>query len=129
MSLTGARALGKQMGTGMAQHMMAAMQQSAPDTPPRAFEIVTEVINELIEEESESLFERVIPLYAKYLSEADIDVLIAFYSFPTGRRVVETMPALMQESMELGSRWAQELAPKIAERVQERLVSEGFILE
>lgn len=129
MRLTGAKALGKQIGAGMAQHMMAAMKQSSPDTPPRAFEIVTEVVNELFEEESESLFDLVIPLYAKYFSEADIDVLIAFYSFPTGRRIVETMPALMQESLELGSRWSQELAPKIAERVEERLVSEGFILE
>jgi hypothetical protein len=129
MELIGAKSLGKQLGARMAERLMVAMKKGAPDMPPRAFEIVAETVEEIFEEGSEQLFEQLIPLYAKYYSEADIDALIAFYRTPTGRKVIETMPALTQESMQIGGGWAQALIPKAQETIHARFASEGLVEE
>jgi hypothetical protein len=42
-----------------------------------------------------------LPLYDKYFSETELKDLLAFYKSPTGRKVIETMPNLLSESIDL----------------------------
>lgn len=58
-----------------------------------------------------------IPIYLKYYSEKELDDIIAFYKSPTGKKMIESMPGIMQESMEVGRAWGA----KIAERVVYKL--------
>lgn len=125
--LTGAKDIGKQMGAGILQQMIAGMKQADPTMPERAFDLVEEVVNEFIESESDALFEELIPLYAKYYTEEDLDVLLTFYRTPTGRKVISTMPAILQESMQIGGNWARERIPALQRELRERLVAEGFL--
>ncbi len=56
------------------------------------------------------------PLYDKYFTEADLRVLIDFYQTPTGRKTIEVMPQLFQESMQLTT---QVISPTVANIMQE----------
>jgi hypothetical protein len=46
------------------------------------------------------MFEAMVPAYQKHLTKGDIDNLVAFYSTPTGAKVLHEMPAMMSEAMQ-----------------------------
>lgn len=48
----------------------------------------------------DEMLDSMVPLYQKHFTKGDVNALIAFYSTPTGQRVLRDMPAIMQEAME-----------------------------
>ena len=72
----------------------------------RTYDLLMERIdfNKLIEDIS-------VPLYDKYFSESELKDLVAFYSSSTGRKVLDTMPSLVAESM---TRTAEQIMPKLS---------------
>jgi len=54
-----------------------------------------------------------IPIYDKYYTHDEIKQLIKFYESPLGKRLVETNPLIMNESMAIGQRWGEKLAQVI----------------
>lgn len=49
-------------------------------------------------------------VYAKYLSEADLEALVAFYKTPAAQKFIAALPEISQEAMKAG---AEQLGPKI----------------
>lgn len=68
----------------------------------------------------EDLISRMIPVYEKYYTDEDIKKLIAFYQSPVGKKVIATMPEVMQESMQIGQSWGKEISDKIANKIKEK---------
>jgi hypothetical protein len=128
MELTGARSVGEQISEAVTDQMVRAMTHASPETPARVFEIVAESSRQILQERSQELFDRLVPLYALYYDESDLDVLIAFYSTPTGRKVIETMPELMRDSMQIGSQWGQSIVPLLQDAIRRRLSQENIVL-
>jgi hypothetical protein len=60
--------------------------------------------------------------YDKYFNEEQLKDLIAFYNSPTGKRTIEVMPALFQESM---TQTMEAVRPKLGELMNELLKEEG----
>jgi len=50
-----------------------------------------------------------VPVYDKYLSDADIKTLIEFYSSPVGQKMVKVLPNIMSESGERGRQWGERI--------------------
>jgi len=48
----------------------------------------------------DEMMQAMIPAYQKHFTKGDIDNLVAFYSTPTGEKVLREMPAMMAESMQ-----------------------------
>lgn len=65
----------------------------------------------------------ILPIYDKYYTETDIDQLIAFYNSPIGKKMIATMPQVMQESVSAGQNWGR----KIGEKVLARLKEKGYL--
>lgn len=65
----------------------------------------------------------ILPIYDKYYTETDIDQLIAFYNSPIGKKLIATMPQVMQESVSAGQNWGR----KIGEKVLARLKEKGYL--
>ncbi|MGB3191394.1 MAG: DUF2059 domain-containing protein [Limnoraphis sp.] len=61
------------------------------------------------------------PLYDKYFSKEDLQVLIDFYKSPTGQKTIEVMPQLLQESIQ---RTTQVIGPTITSIMQEIIAEE-----
>ena len=53
--------------------------------------------------------------------------MIAFYETPVGKKTIEVTPSLIQESMQVGQRWVQQVMPGVEEKVTARLKAEGII--
>lgn len=58
------------------------------------------------------------PVYQKHLTKGDVDALIAFYSGPTGQKILKEMPAMTSEAMQAASGVTQKMMTKMMERVQ-----------
>ena len=62
----------------------------------------------------------ILPVYDKYYTETDIDQLITFYNSPIGKKMINTMPLVMQESMKAGQNWGREIGEKVLARLKEK---------
>ena len=48
----------------------------------------------------DQMIDATIPVYQKHLTKGDVNSLIAFYSSPTGQKMLREAPAMMSDSME-----------------------------
>lgn len=48
----------------------------------------------------DEMLDAMTPVYQKYLTKNDVDALVAFYSGPTGKKMLKDMPAMMGEAMQ-----------------------------
>jgi uncharacterized protein len=60
-----------------------------------------------------------IEIYAKHLTEHEVQELIKFYSSEVGRSTIKKMPLVMQDSMLLGQQMMQSVFPKIKQLSEE----------
>lgn len=125
MRITGTANLTKQMAATMSEQMMQALRKSRPDIPKEIVQVLPEEVMGVFDENMGSFMDELVPLYAKYFSNAEIQEVIAFYSTDLGKKMIASMPSLMHESMLAGARWGQALGPTIEKRVKARLKREG----
>ena len=65
-----------------------------------------------------------IPIYQKYLSQADVDAMIVFYSSPTGKKLMQQLPQITQEAMQASYQRMQKQVDAAMERVEEMVKEE-----
>jgi len=51
----------------------------------------------------DAMLDDMVPVYQKYLTQTDVDAMIAFYSSPTGKKLMQDMPQMMQEAQQASS--------------------------
>ncbi len=90
-----------------------------PDIPSSVWNTMQK---EFHKEGSSGLVDKMIPLYKKHFTHADIKGLINFFESPVGKKYADKTPALTQESMVIGQEWGKELAIK----VQQKLKKKGY---
>ena len=71
-----------------------------------------------------SLMDRMVPIYAKYYTQQDMDDLIAFYDTPLGKKLSTVQPQITLESMSVAQQWAAEIGQKVAVKIMQSGVSE-----
>ena len=49
----------------------------------------------------DEMLDSMVPVYQKHFTKGDVDHLVAFYSTPTGQKVLRELPAITAESMQL----------------------------
>jgi hypothetical protein len=117
----------------MMKKLMASMSQSIQqmtheqyvkhqDELPAGYEAkMNAMMDEMFEKmPMEEMMQAMVPAYQKHFTKADIDNLVAFYSSPTGEKLLRELPSIMAESM-------QDVMPimsKYMETVQQRLLKE-----
>jgi len=62
-----------------------------------------------------------IPAYEKHFTKGDMDALTAFYSAPTGQKILKEMPAIMSEAMETMMPIMRRSIDRMTEGVQEQV--------
>ena len=130
MEVTGSLKVGQQMAGATVDQVIKSMRASNPNLPARA----TEIIRASIDAEFKKAFapggemaNLLTGVYAKHFTQEDIRGLTAFYESPLGKKVVEALPAVAQESIALGNQWAVSRMPQIIQDVQTKLRAEGLI--
>jgi len=131
IEITGVLEIGEQFAELIISQMSESLREEQPDLTETAFEIIREEVNATItgEIETDKLEAQIIPVYAKYFTFEEVLQLLAFYQIPLGRKTVEIMPLLSQESVQVGQAWGMGLGPIIGQRVSERLAHAGITVE
>ena len=113
LEITGSGKLGVQVG----QTMISSFKKSYPNVPEEFWNSFLKELN------SDVLINMIIPIYDKYYSESEIKELTEFYQSALGKKVIATMPQIMQESMQAGQSWGR----AIGEKVYTNLKEKGFV--
>ncbi|WP_419868822.1 DUF2059 domain-containing protein [Chryseobacterium sp. CT-SW4] len=109
MKLTQVDKISLQMYT----QIMDYYKKSFSDVPEKVWD---DFLNEI---DTGKMMKMYIPIYDKYYTEPEIDQLITFYKSPIGQKTIENMPALLKESMEVGTKYGREIGEKIVKKMEE----------
>jgi hypothetical protein len=69
----------------------------------------------------DDLLQSLVPVFQKHLTKGDIDAVVAFYSAPTGQKLLKEMPAMLSEEMEAMMPLLQKQMATVTERVQQQV--------
>ncbi len=66
----------------------------------------------------DGMLDDMVPVYQRHLTRSDVEAMSAFYSSPTGQKLLREMPAMTNESMQAASPRIQALMDKVMERAR-----------
>lgn len=95
-------------------NMVDYFKKSNPEVPSEFWDAFLNKID------MKELVALVIPIYDRYFTPEEIKNLIAFYQSPLGQKLIQTMPLVTQETMEIGQKWGQQLAAKVIAELKEK---------
>lgn len=67
----------------------------------------------------DGLLDDMVPVYQKHLSKGDVNAMSAFYSSPTGQKILREMPAMTAESMQAAGPRMQAMMEKVMDRAEQ----------
>ena len=71
----------------------------------------------------DEILDTMVPVYQKHLTKGDVDALVAFYSTPTGQKLIKEMPQILAESMQGMMPIMQKHVDALNQRVQEEMAA------
>ncbi len=66
----------------------------------------------------DEMMQAMVPVYQKHFTKGDIDAIVAFYSAPTGQKMLKEMPAMMSEAMQSMMPIIRKQMEAMTERIQ-----------
>lgn len=118
----------RQMAMAMSkpmQKMVHEQYEKNKDRLPEDFEAHTnkEMEDMLNNIPWDDMLEAMMPAYQKHFTKSDMDALTAFYSSPTGQKVLREMPGLMADAMEMIMPIMNKHVEKVTRRLQDDLLA------
>ena len=111
LRITGTEKLMEQMKT----QLMTSFRSSRTGVPE---EFWTEFEKKL---DMRRLLEEIIPLYDKYYTLEELRAVNDFYESTVGKKVLSTLPQIMQESMKIGQEWGRRVGEQAAAEAEREL--------
>jgi len=118
------REMANQMIEAMAKPMQQMLHEQylrhqdllPPDYETKLNEMVQDMLKEMPWEE---MMQAMVPAYQKHFTKGDMDALIAFYSTPTGQKILREMPGLMADSMQVMMPRMEQYIEKVTGRLRD----------
>ncbi|WP_428249082.1 DUF2059 domain-containing protein [Ferrovibrio sp.] len=114
----------------MMSHMMTMLTDLLSKANPGKQEEVRKAVTELFLPEMRAalpgLLDEIAKLYTLHFSADELRQVVAFYESPVGRKAIDTMPAITQQSMAMGQAWGQQVAQRAIEKHAETLRQRGI---
>jgi len=126
LEVTHARTMMKQIMDVMTKqvHQMVHDQISKdldklpPDFETRMNKITDDMLKTFPVDE---MLDAMIPVYQKHWTKGDVDAMVAFYSTPTGQKILRELPTTMAEAMQAMQSIMQKRMSGMMERVQQQI--------
>ncbi len=74
----------------------------------------------------DGLFARQVPIFSKYFTHTEIKQLVAFYSSPIGKKLVEETNPLTSEAIQASQQWLTDVAPEVRQHIDAALTKAGI---
>jgi hypothetical protein len=110
MDVTGAKGLGDQLLKAGMEQFRSSITDAQPDNP-RAKQFVDAFVARFQKHfDPNSLNDKVVPIYDKYLTDEDVKGLLDYYNSPLGQRMLKALPEVARESQAAGFAMGQRAA-------------------
>ena len=132
MEASGALRIGQMITQNAVGQIPQGLKTKRPDLPDETYTLIAEEVGKVVGEEMSAkggYIEQMTAVFDKYLTQEEVRGLLAFYGTPLGRKTVNVMPMIGQESARIGQRWVQSLGPKVDTRLKARLAERGIKLD
>src|SRR5262245_31529794 len=106
------------------QGMKPAIVQNRPAVE-RDYDAMLPVLLEVTNQRIGEYIEVMATIYARNFTADELRQVAAFYQTPTGRKMLEKLPSLTQESMAAGQRFGQALSKEFETRIKDELRKKG----
>ncbi|MCA9403639.1 MAG: DUF2059 domain-containing protein [Candidatus Omnitrophica bacterium] len=103
------------LGEELVNELMPELKAMLPDAPPRFWQEVRNNIN------TAELIEKIIPIYQKLLTSADIQAILKFYDTPVGRKLLSVQGQVSAESYYLGQEWGQFIVEQVVTKYEREI--------
>jgi len=118
MDVTGTKNLGQQLIEAGMEQFRSSVLDSQPDNP-RAKQFVEAFLIRFQKHfDPDSLNDKVIPIYDKYLTTEDLQGLLDYYHSPLGQRMLKVLPEVTRESQAAGFALGQKAAQETMEELK-----------
>jgi len=117
----------QEMTKQMVQAMIPGMHQMMHDMylkhqnelPPDYESKMSAMLDDMMKSmPMDEMMKAMVPVYQKHFTKGDIDSLVAFYTSPTGEKILHEMPAIMGEAMKSMSPIMTKYVESMQQRVQ-----------
>jgi hypothetical protein len=119
-----------EMMTQMVQSMMGPMHQMIHEQferdkdklPPNFEERMNKMLDDMMANMPwDDLIQAMIPAYEKHFTRSDMDALVAFYSTPSGQKILRKLPAVTAESMQTAMPIMQKYMEGMTDKIQQQM--------
>ncbi len=102
------------------QLLREQIMQEKGSVPPEFDTLMKKWMDDLIKNmPSDEILDAMIPAYQNHFTRSDIQAMNAFYSSPVGQKVLEELPAVLQEGMQAAMPIMSDYLTKFRARIQE----------
>jgi uncharacterized protein len=107
--------------TGPMHKMVHDQYLKNQDKLPADFEQrETRVLDEMLQNMPfNDLMQAMVPVYQRHFTKGDVDALIAFYSSPTGQKMLRELPSIMSEAMESTTPLMENYIETVKQRIED----------
>ncbi len=96
--------------------------KDAANLPPDFEASVIKMTNDMLKDfPVEEMLQAMIPVYQRHWTKSDVDAMVAFYSSPTGQRLLKDMPTTLEEAMQAVQPILQKKMKAMMERVEQEV--------
>jgi len=109
------------------QQLKPVITQGRPEVA-RDFDAVLPALQEVINSRSDAMaamLEGIVAVYARNFTIEEMRQITAFYGQPVGQKLLDKMPVVAQESMDVGRQFGQSIAGELQRLVIEELRKRG----
>jgi uncharacterized protein len=106
------------------KNLKPAIVQNRPEAE-RDFDAMLPVIVESFNTRMNEVIDQISVVYARTFTADELREAVAFYRGPTGQKIVQKLPALLQESMAVGQRFGQAIGNELRDRMIDELRKRG----
>jgi uncharacterized protein len=109
--------MSKQMRQVTAE-MLKKQSNITPEMEDRLNKVTDDLIKNMPIDE---MLEAMIPVYQKHFTKGNVDDLVAFYSTPTGQKLIKELPSITAEAMQAVMPISQKLMATAVQRAQDEI--------
>jgi hypothetical protein len=85
----------------MREMMRETIKKRSPEMTEDQFSKIESMQSDMLKSlDLDGMLDDMIPVYQKHLEKSDVDAMVAFYSAPTGQKLIREQPKMVAESMQ-----------------------------
>ncbi|MEC4677206.1 MAG: DUF2059 domain-containing protein [Nitrospirota bacterium] len=100
------------MGTQITAQLIKHQRKNMPDIPEQFWVDVAGTLK------SDGLNKKIVAVYVRHFSIEEMKTIVAFYKTTVGKKYLQKLPEITQESMAVGRIWNREVGAQIAEKLK-----------